>query len=97
MLALNPESCFELADDILLQAIPELGHYYAFNTVDGDNFKLNFTSYWVLSKIGSGITYSALIDSFSSNFEIDSKVAIEDLNEVMQYAFENKIIKEVKS
>jgi hypothetical protein len=44
MLALTPDSRFKLAEDTLLQALPDLDHYYAFNTTDGDNFKLNHTA-----------------------------------------------------
>ena len=96
MLALNPDSCFELEEDILLQALPELDHYYAFNTKDGDNFKLNHTAHWVLAAIGSCVNYLELLQRFSQNFELDSKTAEQDLMEVFQYALENKIIKEVK-
>ena len=96
MLVLNPESRFELEKDILLQALPELDHYYAFNTKDGDNFKLNHTAHWALAAIGSGMNYSELLEGFSTKFDLDGKAAEQDLKEVLQYALENKIIKEVK-
>jgi hypothetical protein len=96
MLALIPESRFTLAEDILLQALPELDHYYAFNTTDGDNFKLNHTAHWVLSAIGSGVNIAELREGFVKEFEMDTKTAEQDLNDVIQYALENKIIKEVK-
>lgn len=96
MLALNPDSRFELEEDILLQALPELDHYYAFNTKDGDNFKLNHTAHWVLAAIGSGMNYSELLEGFSREFDSEVKTAEQDLKEVLQYALENKIIKEVK-
>lgn len=96
MLALNPDSRFQLAEDILLQALPELDHYYAFNTTDGDNFKLNHTAHWALIAIGSGVNYVELREGYSKQFDLDIKTAEEDLREVLQYALENKIIKEVK-
>lgn len=96
MLALNPDSRFELEEDILLQALPELDHYYAFNTKDGDNFKLNHTAYWALAAIGRGVNYSELLEVFSTKFDLDGKTAEQDLKEVLQYAIENKIMKEVK-
>jgi hypothetical protein len=95
MLALSPESCFELGGDILLQALPELGHYYAFNAKDGDNFKLNHTAHWVLATIGNGENYAELLEGFLKKFDLDSKTGEQDLREVLQYALENKIIKEV--
>jgi len=96
MLALNPDSRFKLEEDILLQALPEIDHYYAFNTKDGDNFKLNHTAHWVLAAIGSGVNYLELLHAFSKKFDLDGKAAEQDLKEVLQYALENKIIKEVK-
>lgn len=96
MLALNPNSRFKLEDDILLQALPELDHYYAFNTKDGDNFKLNHTAHWALAAIGNGIDYLELLKRFSTKFDLDDKTAEQDLKEVLQYALENRIIKEVK-
>jgi len=96
MLALNPDNRFELEEDIMLQALPELNHYYAFNTKDGDNFKLNHTAHWVLAAIGSGVNYSELLEGFSKKFDLDNKTVEQDLKEVLQYAIENKIIKEVK-
>ncbi len=96
MLALNPDSRFELEEDILLQALPELDHYYAFNTKNGDNFKLNHTAHWALAAIGSGMNYSELLEGFSREFDLDVKTAEQDLKEVLQHAIENKIIKEVK-
>ena len=78
------------------QESPELDHYYAFNTKDGDNFKLNHTAYWVLAAIGRGVNYSKLLQGFSKKFDLDGKAAEQDLKDVLQYALEDKIIKEVK-
>jgi len=96
MLALTKDSRFKLPEDILLQALPELDHYYAFNTTDGDNFKLNHTAHWVLTAIGNGVNYAELLEGFITKFEVDRKTAEQDLREVIQYALENKLIKEVK-
>ena len=96
MLALNPDSRFELEEDILLQALPELDYYYAFNTKHGDNFKLNHTAHSVLAAIGSGVNYSELLQGYSQKYDLDGQTAEQDLKEVLQYALENKIMKEVK-
>lgn len=95
MLELNAETRLQLKDDILLQALPELDHYFAFNVENGDNFKLNRTAHWVLTAIGNGINYSELSQNFSRKFEVAGRTAEQDLSEVLQYALENKIIKEV--
>ena len=96
MLALNAEIRFQLGEDILLQALPELDHYYAFNVKSGDNFKLNHTAHWVLGAIGGGVKYGDLLQTFSQNFGTDIEIAKQDLMEVIEYALENKIIREVE-
>ena len=96
MLALNAENRYQLEEDILLQALPELDHYYAFSTKNGDNFKLNHTAHWVLETIGRGVKYVDLLQTFSQNFKIDIEIAKQDLMGIIKYALENTIIKEVK-
>lgn len=96
MLEMNAETRLHLENDILLQALPELNHYFAFNIKNGDNFKLNRTAHWVLTAIGNGVSYSELLQHFSQEFVIDERTAEQDLGEVLQHATENKIIKEVK-
>ena len=95
MLELNAETRLQLEEDILLQALPEVDHYFAFNVENGDNYKLNRTAHWVLTTIGNGVNYSEIRQNFSQKFEVDGRTAEQDLSEVLQYALENKIIKEV--
>lgn len=97
MLALKAETRLALAEDIMLQAIPELDHYYAFNVANGDHFELNHTAYWVLETIGQGVTLTQLRERFESQFDIDPGTADEDLTEVLGFGIENHIIKEVET
>lgn len=96
MLALKPDVRLALAEDIMVQAIAELDHYYAFNIMGGDQFKLNHTAYWVLEAIGNGANFQALVDKFAQNFNVGAKKAEEDLVEVIQFGLENKIIRELE-
>jgi len=84
-----------LAEDIMLQAIPELDHYYVFDVASGDHFELNHTAYWVLETIGQGVTFAELRERFEGEFGLDPKTAGRDLIEVVTYGIENHIIKEV--
>lgn len=96
MLAIKPDVRLALAEGIMVQAIAELDHYYAFNIMEGDQFKLNHTAYWVLETIGTGINFQALLDEFAQNFDLEKEKAKEDLAEVIQFALENHIIKEIE-
>lgn len=97
MLAIDPDTAFVLAEGISLQSIPELEHYFAFNTSTGDHFKLNHTAHRVLEAIGSETSFQGLVDKFAKEYDLRQDIAKEDLSEIIRYAFENQIIKEVSS
>jgi hypothetical protein len=97
VLAINSGTRFILAEGISLQSIPELDHYFAFNTSTGDHFKLNHTAHWVLESIGSEMSFQELVDKFAKEYDLSQNTAREDLSEIIRYAFENQIIKEVSS
>lgn len=97
MLAINSGTRFTLTEGISLQSIPELDHYFAFNTSTGDHFQLNHTAHWVLESIGSGTSFQGLVDEFAVVYDLSQDTAKEDLSEVLRYAFENHIIMEVSS
>lgn len=95
MLDLKPDQRLALGDEVLLQGIPELDHYYAFNVDTGDQYELNSTSHWVLETIGEGIKTADLCNRFATEFQIDPDQAAADLAEVITFALEANIIKEV--
>lgn len=95
MLALKPTSRLALTDDIMLQGIPEVDHYYAFDTKTGHHYQLNHTAHWVLKSIGNRTTFQKLLDMFAKTFELSKDTAENDLSEIIHNALENHIIKEV--
>jgi len=97
MLALKPDIRLTLGEDIMIQAIPELDHYYAFNVKNGDHFELNHTAHWVLDTIGQDVTLAELGSRFAERFELDAEIAGKDLSEVITFGIENHIIKEVET
>ena len=97
MLALNPDTRLVLGEDIMIQAIPELDHYYAFNIKNGDHFELNHTAYFTLEAIGQGVTRAEMSNRFAERFELDGEIAEKDLAEVIRFGIENHIIKEVEA
>jgi hypothetical protein len=96
MLAIKPDARLTLAEGIMLQAIAELDHYYAFNITGGDQFKLNYTAYWVLETIRNGVNFQSLINEFAKKFDLEAEKAKEDLVGVIQFALENNIIVEIE-
>jgi hypothetical protein len=96
MLALKPDTQLVLGEDIMIQAIPELDHYYVFNVKNGDHFELNQTAHWILEKVGQSVTLAELSPEFAKKFQLNAEIAEKDLAEVIQFGIENNIIKEVK-
>jgi hypothetical protein len=94
MLEINDKSCLTLLDSSVLQSIPELDHYYAFDTFSGEQYQLNESAYWVLNKIGKGISFKELLSRFASEYDLDEEVSRKDLLDVLQFALNNNIIKE---
>lgn len=97
MLALKPDTRLLLGEDIMIQTIPELDHYYVFNVKNGDHFELNHTAYWVLEAIGQGVRLAELRPRFAERFELNAEIAENDLAEVIRFGTENHIIKEVEA
>ncbi|MFZ2634335.1 MAG: PqqD family protein [Desulfosalsimonadaceae bacterium] len=97
MLEIKPTTRFALEDNLILQDISELDHYYAFDTKNGDHYQLNHTAHWVLESIGNGVSFQGLLDKFTQVYDLRQEEAMNDLLEIIQTAFENHIIKEVVS
>lgn len=95
MLELKPDARLALAENIMLQAIPELDHYYAFDVANGDQYQLNHTAHWVLGAVGSGIHFAVLIQRFTEAFELEAEKAREDLEEAILYSLENDLVREL--
>jgi len=97
VLAINLDTKFVLAEGISLQGIPELEHYFAFNSTTGDHFKLNHTAHWALVAIGTEMSFQGLVDHFAKEYDLSQDTAKEDLLEIIRYALENNIIQEVSA
>lgn len=97
MLAINSDTKFALMEGISLQGIPELEHYFTFNASTGDHFKLNQTAHWVLEAMSSETSFQELLDKFAKEYDLSQDTAKEDLSEIIRYALENNIIKEVST
>ena len=97
MLEIKPTTLFALENNITLQGISELDHYYAFDIKSGDQFQLNHTAHWVLETVGGGTNFQELLDKFAKIYNLRQDTAKDDLLEIVRNAFENNIIKEVTS
>jgi hypothetical protein len=92
VLEIDPKTEFAISENVILKALPEAGHYYAFNVENGDHFSLNSTAYWVLEKINQNGSVESLIKEFSKEFELKKEEAFGDLSELFRSALKNQII-----
>jgi len=86
---------FRLAENIMLRAASDARLHYAFNLESGDHFDLNETSYWLLEQIGQEILFKDLLERFIVEFELNRKVAMDDLIEVVDFAVAKSILLEI--
>ncbi|MFH0810123.1 MAG: PqqD family protein [Pseudomonadota bacterium] len=92
MLALTEEMSFLLGEDIVLQALPELDHYYAFNISSGDHYRLNASAYWILSMLREPKTFREMKDHLRAYYGIPENTAEEDLQAVIEQADSDQLI-----
>jgi len=92
MLEINDKTVISLSDSIVLQSLPNLDMHYAFNIETGDHYKLNSSGYWLLKKITQGCSSDSLVQEFVSEYGIDKKTAQKDIDDIMQFTLNNKII-----
>ena len=95
MLEIGSDNIFLLNRDIVLKAIGG-ENFYALDLSTGDHFKLNCTSYWILESLTTPMAFSFLQYEFGHHFCIPESQAAEDLYEVVMFAVNNNILKEVK-
>ena len=93
MLEIKPSTLIALSPGIVLHSLPKQDWYYAFSVENGEQYKLNHTSFWVLEKIGTGIKWSTLKESFFNAFEVTLERGEKDLKALMNELYTQKIIR----
>lgn len=92
MLALELDTVLVLEPGIVLRALPDQDHYYAFSVITGDEFQLNQTSYWVLEAISEGVSWGQLKGSFLGTFDVAPEQGEADLREIVEKLITERII-----
>lgn len=92
MLEINDKTIISLSDSIILQSLPDLDMYYAFNIETGDHYKLNSSAYRLLEKVTQGHMPEPLKQAFISEYGIDEETAQKDIDDIMQFSLDNEII-----
>lgn len=95
MLELTPGTLLALSESVIIKHLPDVDKYYAFNVDDGEHYELNYSAYWMLRTIETGICYSEVQKRFAEEFDLTADEANQDLNEAIHLVLENKIIREV--
>jgi hypothetical protein len=92
VLALTDKTSFTLREDIVLQALPELDHYYAFNISSGDQYRLNESAHRILSMLREPRTVPELKEHLSAYYDIAENTAEEDLQAIIEQAYADQLI-----
>ncbi len=92
MLDLN--MVLKLSKDIVLRGVGE--KYWALNTTNGNQYKLNEVSYFILDLFREPKKISAMIDLVLAEYKIDKTRLEADCATMIQFAMEkNILVKEV--
>ena len=95
MLELTRETRLALSPMILLRSVPSRDSYYAFDIGDGDQFRLNRTSYWILEAVGTGILWWELSARFLETFDVASADALHDLAQTVDQSLRDGITRRI--
>lgn len=82
-----------LNSDVVLRNVGE--KYWALNTKDGNQFKLNDVSFFILNAFREPKSISVMLELVIKEYKIDLEKLKEDCNTILQYAIEKEIVKEV--
>ena len=90
---LDLKKSFCLSDTIVLRGLTN--KFWALDTASGNQYKLNEVSYFILNLLRSPITIGQLIDEIRKIYEVSHEQVVADCSNVLQFAKEKNIIKEV--
>lgn len=80
-----------LNDNIILRSINN--KFWALNTSNGDQFKLNKVSFRVLSALNGRETITSIIDNIKSLYDVNPEIIKNDLLELLTEALNKNIIR----
>lgn len=93
MLDLNRK--YIINSDIVIRGIGD--KYWALNVKDGKQFRLNSTSYSIMNAFRDVTTLDAVVDLIVKEYNVNRMRVVNDCEEIIPFAVEKQLLKEVKS
>ena len=90
---LDIDTVLELQKNIVLRGIGD--KYWALDVSAGNQYKLNAVSFFILELFRSPQTITQITEAVVNEYNVTRELVVEDCRKVLQFALENKIIKEV--
>ena len=81
--------------DIVIRGIGD--KYWALNVKDGKQFRLNSTSYSIMNAFRDVTTLDAVVDLIVKEYNVNRMRVVNDCAEIIPFAVEKQLLKEVKS
>ncbi len=91
MLDLTKE--YKVKSEIVLRTVNN--NYWALNTANGNQYKLNEVSYFIINQITEKATIEQIAKKAICEYKVSFDEFIEDCKLIIQVALENHIIEEV--
>jgi len=87
---------YELDKDIVLHAIEDMGHYWAFNIRTGAHWSLTESAHAILASLKMhSMTAGDLGETFLERYDVDPAQARKDLEEVLAEFLEHGMVRRV--
>lgn len=90
---LDIDTVLELQENIVLRGIGD--KYWALDVSAGNQYKLNAVSFFILELFRSPQTITQITEKVVNEYNATRELVVEDCRKILQFALENKIIKEV--
>jgi len=96
VLEIKNDDVISLSEDYSLYSLDSKERkYWLFNVKDGSNFKLNETSYFILSKCNGQTTVRELKKELINRYQINEEIIIKDFEEFIVNSLKRQILKKV--
>lgn len=85
---------YKVKSDIVLRSVNN--NYWALNTSNGNQYKLNEVSYFIINQMNEKATIEQIAQKAICEYKVSFDEFIEDCKLMVRVALENHIVEEVK-
>ena len=78
-------------EHVSLRHVEDTGKYYLFCSASGEHFDLNKSAYDIIVEFQTGASVEQVVKLFQDTYEIEEKIALKDVEEIIYFLRENDL------